>query len=140
MLSYTSVMTNERWTTSNKAVYNIGYHLIWCPKYRRKVLVDQVAIRLKELLTEKATELGLIIDTMEILPDHVHLCVKAKPIHGPHYIVQQLKGHSSFKLRSEFPKLKSGLPTLWTRSYYCESVGHLSAEAIRRYIEEQKNQ
>lgn len=133
-------MTNERWTTSNKAVYNIGYHLIWCPKYRRKVLVDQVAVRLKELLTEKATELGLIIDTMEVLPDHVHLFVKAQPIHSPHYIVQQLKGYSSFKLRSEFPKLKSRLPSLWTRSYYCEAIGHISEDTIKRYIEEQKNQ
>jgi len=133
-------MTNERWTTSNKAVYNIGYHLIWCPKYRRKVLVDQVAVRLKELLTEKAVELGLLIETMEVMPDHVHLFVKAQPIHSPHYIVQQLKGYSSFKLRSEVPKLKSRLPTLWTRSYYCEAVGHISAETIQRYIEEQKNQ
>jgi REP-associated tyrosine transposase len=133
-------MTNERWTTSNKAVYNIGYHLIWCPKYRRKVLVDQVETRLKELLTDKAAELGLVIDTMEVMPDHVHLFVKAKPIHSPHYIVQQLKRYTSFKLRSEFPKLKSRLPTLWTRSYYCESVGHISADTIKRYIEEQKSQ
>lgn len=133
-------MTNERWTTSNKAVFNLGYHIIWCPKYRRKVLVDQVATRLKELLIEKATELGLTINTMEVMPDHVHLFVKAQPIHSPHYIVQQLKGFSSFKLRSEFPKLKSRLPTLWTRSYYAEAVGHISAETIQRYIEEQKNQ
>lgn len=137
---YASVMVNERWTTSNKAVYNIGYHLIWCPKYRRKVLVGAVELRLKELLQEKAKELGLIIDTMEVMPDHVHLFVTSTPVLSPHYIVQQLKGFSSFQLRSEFPKLKSRLPTLWTRSYYCESVGHISAETIKRYIEEQKNQ
>lgn len=133
-------MANERWTTSNKAVYNIGYHLIWCPKYRRKVLVGKVADRLKELLTEKTNQLGLVIDTMEVMPDHVHLFVKAPPTLPPHHIVQQLKGYSSHELRKEFPKLKSRLPTLWTRSYYCESVGHISQEAIRRYIEEQKNQ
>lgn len=133
-------MANERWTTSNKAVYNIGYHLIWCPKYRRKVLVDTVAERLKELLCEKAVSIGAHIESMEVLPDHVHLFVKAPPTLPPHYIVQQLKGYSSHELRKEFPKLKSRLPTLWTRSYYCESVGHISQATIRRYIEDQKNQ
>src|SRR6478672_2685091 len=140
MFRYTSVMTNERWTTSNKAIYNIGYHLIWCPKYRRKVLVNQVEIRLKELLVDKADNLGLSIESLEVMPDHVHLFIKAQPIHSPHYIVQQLKGYTSFKLRSEFPQLKSRLPTLWTRSYYCESAGHISVDTIKRYIEEQKSQ
>lgn len=133
-------MANGRWTTSNKAVYNIGYHLIWCPKYRRKVLLGAVAERLKELLCEKAASIGAHIESMEVLPDHVHLFVKAPPTLPPHYIVQQLKGYSSHELRKEFPKLKSRLPTLWTRSYYCESVGHISQETIRRYIEDQKNQ
>jgi len=131
-------MKTERWTTSNKAVYNIGYHLIWCTKYRRKMLVDKVELRLKELLLSKATELDLNLDTMEVMPDHVHLFVRAQPIHSPHYIVQQFKGNTSFMLRKEFPKVKSGLPSLWTRSYYCESVGHISAATIRQYIEEQK--
>ena len=140
MFRYTSVMSDKRWTTSNKAVYNIGYHLIWCPKYRRKVLVNAVALRLKELLLEKAVTLGCTIETMEVMPDHVHLFIKAPPIHAPHYIVQQLKGYTSHELRKEFPKLKTRLPTLWTRSYYCESVGHVSQETVRRYIEDQKNQ
>jgi putative transposase len=133
-------MTNQRWTTSNKAVYHIGYHLIWCPKYRRKVLVNPVAERLKELLSEKAADIGAQIETMEVLPDHVHIFVKAPPTLAPHYLVQQFKGFSSRRLRQEFPKLKTRLPTLWTRSYYCESVGHSSQETIRRYIEDQKNQ
>lgn len=133
-------MANERWTTSNKAVYNIGYHLIWCPKYRRKVLVNAVAERLKELLYEKAASIGTHIESMEVLPDPVHLFVKASPTLPPHYIVQQLKGYTSHELRKEFPKLKSQLPTLWTRSYYCESVGHISQETLRRYIEDPKNQ
>lgn len=133
-------MSDKRWTTSNKAVYNIGYHLIWCPKYRRKVLVNAVAARLKELLLEKAEALGCTIETIEVMPDHVHLFIKASPVHAPHYIVQQLKGYTSHELRKEFPKLKTRLPTLWTRSYYCESVGHISQETIRWYIEDQKNQ
>ncbi|MGI6544548.1 MAG: IS200/IS605 family transposase [Limnochordia bacterium] len=131
-------MGTKRWTTSNKAVYNIGYHLIWCPKYRRKVLVDKVASRLRELFLETSTNLGVTIETMEVMPDHVHLFVKAPPTLAPHYIVQQLKGKSSRRLREEFPHLKSRLPTLWTRSYYCESVGHISESTIRKYIEDQK--
>lgn len=132
-------MVSTRWTHSNTTVYNIGYHIIWCPKYRRKVLTDEVELRLKELLNFKATELGLIIEKMEVMPDHVHLFVKAPPTASPHWIVQQLKGYTSHELRKEFSYLKSRLPTLWTRSYYVESCGHISEQTIKRYIEEQKN-
>ena len=75
---------------------------------------------------------------MEIMPDHVHIFVKANPVASPHWIVQQFKGYSSNILRKEFPELKSKLPTLWTRSYYCESVGHISEDTIKKYIEDQK--
>ena len=132
-------MTRKRWTTSNKAVYNLGYHMIWCPKYRRKVLVDRVETRLKELLVEKAQEIEVDIDTMDIMPDHVHLFVKSSPVNSPHFIVQQFKGYTSRILRKEFKFLKSRLPTLWTRSYYVASVGHISEETIRKYIDDQKN-
>lgn len=130
---------NARWTHSNKSVFNIGYHLIWCPKYRRKVLVDQVETRLKELLHQIATDIECQIETMEIMPDHVHVFIKCSPVHSPHYVVQQLKGKSSHILREEFPHLKTRLPTLWTRSYYCESVGHISAATVEKYILEQKH-
>ncbi len=133
-------MENKRWTTSNKAVYNLGYHIIWCPKYRRKLLINAVAIRLRELLYQKAQQLSFIIETCEIMPDHVHLFIKASPVDGPHFIVQQLKGYTSRILRQEFPHLKTRVPTLWTRSYYIESVGHISQDTIKRYIEDQKNQ
>lgn len=129
----------ERWTTSRTAVFNIAYHLIWCPKYRRPVLVDEVEERLKELLLEKSQQLGITIENMEVMPDHVHLFVKSPPVNSPHYIVQQLKGYSSRVLRGEFPKLKSRIPTLWTRSFFCESVGHISEETVRKYIDDQKN-
>lgn len=130
---------DERWKRTKKCVYNIGYHLIWCPKYRRKVLVDGVEKRLKELFYEKAKELSITIEKMEILPDHVHLFIKCSPVNSPHLIVKHLKGYSSRIMRSEFPKLKSRLPSLWTRSYYCESVGHISEETIKKYIDDQKN-
>jgi putative transposase len=129
----------KRWKHSNKAVYNVSYHIIFCPKYRRKVLVNKVDIRLKELLIEKATQLNVEIVEMEVMPEHVHLFIRATPVDSPHFIVQQLKGYSSRILREEFPQLKSKLPTLWTRSYYVESVGHISEETISKYIENQKN-
>jgi putative transposase len=103
-------------------------------------LVGEIAERLKVLLTEKATEIGLVIERMEVLPDQVHLLVKCDPTDSPQYIVGQWKGYTSFSLRKEFPSLKSKLPTLWTRSYYVESVGHISEAIIKKYIEDQKNQ
>jgi putative transposase len=131
-------MATQRWTKSNTSTHNVAYHLIWCPKYRRKVLVEKVEKRLMQLLKQKAKENDWVIDTMEIMPDHVHIFVKANPVASPHWIVQQFKGYTSNILRKEFPELKSKLPTLWTRSYYCESVGHISEDTIKKYIEEQK--
>ena len=129
-----------KYNRSNTSVFNIGYHLIWCSKYRRKVLTFKIEKRLKILLINKAAEIGVIIKKMEIMPDHVHLFVKASPLFSPHKIVQQFKGYTSRILRQEFKTLKSGIPTLWTRSYYCESIGHISETTIKKYIDNQKNQ
>jgi len=133
------VSMKKRWKTSNTSVYNIGYHLIWCPKYRRKVLTGVVEKRLKEILIEKAKELEVEIKSMEVMPDHIHLFISAKPVDSPHFIVQQLKGVSSRLLRDEIKSLKSRLPSLWTRSYFCETVGCISEDTITKYIENQKN-
>lgn len=130
---------DKRWTHSNKSIYNIGYHLIWCPKYRREVLIEEIEKDLKKLLLEKAKKINVEIKTMEIMPDHVHLFVKAEPTDAPHWIVQQLKGYTSRLLRQKHKSLRSRLPTLWTRSYYCESIGHISKATIKKYIIDQKN-
>lgn len=84
--------------------------------------------------------MGLTIETMEVMADHVHLFVKASPTDSPQWIVGQLKGYTSFNWRKEFLTLRSRLPTLWTRSYYVESVGHISETSVSKYIEDQKNQ
>jgi putative transposase len=131
-------MVTERWTHANTCIHNIGYHLIWCPKYRRRVLEGAIGERLQELLEEKAREIGVKIEISEVLADHIHLFVKCKPTHAPHWVVQQLKGYSSRVLRKEFEVLRTRLPTLWTRSYYCESCGHISEQTVRKYIEDQK--
>lgn len=129
---------NKRWTSSKHATYNCAFHFIWCAKYRRNVLVNDIEIRLKELLNEKAKEHEWVIENMEVMPDHVHIFIKVFPVDAPTYVVSQLKGYTSFILRNEFPALKSRLPTLWTRSYFCESVGHISEATIKKYIDEQK--
>ncbi|MDR1685663.1 MAG: IS200/IS605 family transposase [Desulfovibrio sp.] len=131
-------MAHKRWTHSHTAVFNLGYHLIWCPKFRRKVLVNGVENRLKELLLQKAAEINVKIIEFEIMPDHLHLFVKTKPVDAPHYIVQQFKGYTSRMLRAKFKHLLK-LPSLWTRSYYCESVGRISEATVIKYIEDQKN-
>ena len=120
------------------SVVNINYHIIWCPKYRRKVLVGEVETRLKELLPELAEESGCTIDTMEVMPDHIHIFLKGNPTIPIHLIVKNLKGKSSSILRQEFPYLKKRLPCLWTRSYYCETIGCINEETIKKYIENQK--
>ena len=129
----------KRWTHSNKAIFNIGYHIIWCTKYRRQVLSPDVSKRLKNLLEQKSKEIFVNIEKLEILPEHVHLFVKCSPVDSPHFVVQQFKGYTSRILRKEFSELRTRLPTLWTRSYYCESCGHISEETVKQYIEDQKN-
>ena len=131
-------MSQDRWRTSRTTVYNVSYHLIWCPKYRRKVLVGDIEKRLKHLLSQKASDIKVEIEKMEVMPDHVHLFVKTTPVNSPHYIVQQLKGYTSRILRKEFKVLRTRIPTLWTRSYYVETIGHISEDAIKRYIADQK--
>lgn len=120
------------------SVVNINYHIIWCPKYRRKVLVGEVEKRLKELLPQLAEESGCTIETMEVMPDHIHIFLKGKPIIPIHLIVKNIKGKSSRILRAEFPYLNKRLPCLWTRSYYCETIGCINEEIIKKYIENQK--
>ena len=128
----------ERWKRNNTCVYNLGYHLVWCTKYRRKVLDNGIDIYLKECLLTKAEQNGWQIEEMEIMPEHVHIFIKSTPTDSIAYIVAQLKGYSSHKLRERYPDLWRRLPNLWTRSYYAESCGSLSEENIKKYIEKQK--
>src|ERR1700733_59731 len=114
MITICIMSTMSRWKTSKTAVFNLSYHLIWCPKYRRSVLTEEIQPRLLELLYEKAAELEVEIVEVNILPDHVHVFVRTKPIHSPQFVVGQLKGYTSRILRQEFPKLKSRLPGHWT--------------------------
>lgn len=124
--------------SNRNIVYDCKYHVVFCPKYRFKVLVPPVSDRLKTLLTEKADELEATISSMEIMPDHVHLLIQCDPQFGIHRVVRHLKGHSSRILRAEFSHLKSRLPSLWTNSYFVSTVGTVSLDVVKQYIEAQK--
>lgn len=119
------------------AVHSLGYHVVWCPKYRRNVLVGEVANRLRELIAEIAAERGWAVEALELMPDHVHLFVRCPPDTSPARIAHQFKGRTSRVLRQEFPALKSRLPTLWSKSYFVATVGRVSEATIRKYIAEQ---
>lgn len=118
--------------------FDCKYHVVFCPKYRKKVLVEPVDVRLKELFTQKATDLQAEIVEMEIMPDHVHLLITCDPQFGIHKVVKHLKGYTSRILREEFRHLKSRLPSLWTNSYFVATVGSVQLDVIKRYIETQK--
>lgn len=131
-------MTIRRNVTAGAGgVYDLGYHVVWCPKYRRPVLTGDVAVRLEELLRAKADEHGWSFVSLQVMPDHVHAFVRATPKDSPAYIAQQLKGHSSRNLRDEYPHLRRRLPTLWSRSFFVATVGSVSAETVQKYIDSQ---
>jgi putative transposase len=106
--------------------------------YRRKVLVHEVAERLKQILQETCAEVDAELQEQEVMPDHVHLLVSVDPQFGIHRLVKPLKWRSSRYLRQEYPTLKWRLPTLWTNSYFVSTTGGAPLGIIKRYIERQK--
>ena len=125
--------------SNNNVVYSCKYHVVWCPKYRRKVLENGIDDRLKELIEEICTESDIQVIEMEIMADHVHLLIEVDPQYGIHRAVKQIKGRTSRILRQEFPILVRRLPTLWTNSYFVSTVGGVPLSVIKQYIENQKN-
>lgn len=125
--------------SNSNVVFQCAFHVVWCPKYRRRVLDGPVEARLKELVREVADEKGAWIVALEVMPDHVHLLVEVDPQYGVHRLVKAVKGRTSRVLREEFPTLKSRLPTLWTNSYFVATTGGAPPAAVKRYVEQQKN-
>ena len=124
--------------SNRNIVYSCKYHVVWCPKYRRGVLVSGVEERLKTVLREVAQERQAEVIELEVMPDHVHLLVEVDPQFGIHRLIRLMKGRSSHHLRQEFPWLKKRLPTLWTNSYFVSTVGGAPLAVIKQYIEDQK--
>ena len=127
-----------KYKSNNNIVYSCKYHVVWCPKYRRKVLVDGVDSRLKELITQICQEIQVEIIEMEIMPDHLHLLIEVDPQFGIHKAIKHIKGKTSRILRQEFPYLTTKLPTLWTNSYFVSTVGGAPLEKIKEYVANQK--
>jgi putative transposase len=127
----------RRYAKNPGAVFRLKYHVVWCPKYRRPVLVKPVDARWKEWLRLKAEPLELTIHEMQVMPDHVHLFVEGTPMICVAEIVNGLKGFTSHELRAQFPFLKSRLPTLGSRNYDAGSVGRVSEAVVRKYLESQ---
>jgi putative transposase len=117
-------------------IFLINYHLIWCPKRRKKVLTGNIKTRLEAIVYEIAKEKGIDVLAFEVMPDHVHLFISAYPDITVHQIIKAFKGRSSNLLRKEFPELLK-LPTLWTHSYFVSTAGNVSSETITKYIEAQ---
>lgn len=128
----------QLYKSNNNIVYSCKYHIVWCPKYRRKVLIGDVETRLKELLIESCSNMNVDIIEMELMPDHVHLLIEVDPQFGVHKAIKNMKGRTSKILRDEFPHLKTKLPTLWTNSYFVSTVGGAPLSVIKQYIENQK--
>lgn len=127
-----------KYKSNNNIVYSCKYHVVFCPKYRRKVLVGDVKTRLKELIQEICNEFNIDLLEMEVMPDHVHLLLEVDPQFGIHKAVKTIKGRTSHVLRSEFKSLTTKIPSLWTNSYFVSTVGGAPLSVIKQYIESQK--
>lgn len=129
---------NKPYHTDHGIVYSCQYHVIFCPKYRRKVLNGAVAERLKALILEKQGQYGYTVMEQEVMPDHVHLLLDVDPRVGINSVVAKIKGYTSHELRKEFPWLKARIPSLWTRSKFISTVGAVTLEVVQAYIADQK--
>ena len=116
-----------------------AYHVVWCPKYRRKVIGGRMEQRLQEIIVEVIAERGAWLIELETMPDDVHLLVEVDPQSGVHKLVKAIKGRSSRLVREEFPWLKSRLPSLWTNSYFVATVGGAPLSVIKRYVQTQQD-
>ncbi len=125
---------------SRTAVYNVNYHIVWSTKYSKPVLVGNTEKALRDVFINIARDKDFIIKSMKIMPDHVHIFASAHPKLSPSYIFKMLKGISGRKLFIICPNLKKSLYRghLWNPSTYVETIGHISEDTIKRYIEDQK--
>lgn len=129
--------------TTRHTVYDIKYHIVWVPKYRKKVLTKDIQLRIKEIFNDIARQYEFEIEAMEVKEEHVHIFLSAPPRYAPAEVVNILKGISSIKLFEEFPWLKQYLwaGELWNDGYFVRTVGDkVTSEIIKRYIKYQHQQ
>ncbi len=124
--------------STHSLVYSCDYHVIWCTKYRRPVLVSPIAERLKTLIYEQQEVYGYEVHACEVMDDYVHILMSSSPQLAPASVVGRIKGWTSRVLRDEYPSLKSRIPSLWTRSKFIASTGGITLEVLRKYVENQR--
>lgn len=128
-----------QYKSNHNVTYSCKYHVVWCPKYRRDVLVGEVENRLKTIVLDVCQKRDAQLIKLETMPDHAHLLVEIDPQYGIHRLVKEIKGLSSRLLRAEFKHLTTRMPTLWTNSYFVSTVGGAPLSVIKQYIENQKH-
>ena len=129
---------NSNYRTTETTVYCCRYHVIFCPKYRRKVLIHGIDERFKEIVLSMQENENFIVLEMEVMPDYVHLLLDVDPTIGKNVVVSRIKGKTAHILTREFPEIRRRIPTLWTRSKFIATVGSLSLETSKEYIKSQK--
>lgn len=118
-------------------VHLIVYHLIWCPKRRRKILQGRLAKDCETIIREKSEIKGWEVLELAIQPDHIHLFIRVFPSNSAAYVIKEMKGATAHHLNKNYPEL-SKMPSVWTRSYFASTAGNVSQETISWYIEAQK--
>lgn len=127
---------SQGYRRKDTCVFLLNYHVIFCPKRRRKILVGPIRDRLKQIIWETAAELDCDVLALEVMPDHIHVFLSATPQWAPNQLVGRIKGKSARLLRQEFPELLR-MPSMWTRSYFISTAGNVSSAMIEKYIAEQ---
>ncbi len=131
-----------KYTYGRTCVYNINYHIVWCVKYRRKVLTPEIETYLQSVLADIGNENGFTVVRSEVgESDHVHCFVSAPPKLSITWIVKHLKGTSGIRLFKRYPNLRQYLwrGQLWNGSYFVETIGSTNEENVMKYITRQKN-
>lgn len=133
-------MSKNNLKHARTCVYNVNYHIVWSVKYRKAVLKGGIEEDLKVIFKQIAADKDFTVHTMEVMPDHIHIFVSAHPKVSPSYIVKMLKGISGRRILLKYPELTKQLykGNLWNSSFYLETVGSVSEDAIKNYIEHQK--
>ena len=130
--------SSKQYNSDRGMIYSCQYHVIFTTKYRRKVLIDGVDIEFKRICLEIQEKFSFKVLEIEVMPDHVHLLIESNPKIGIYDQINRIKGITSHELRDKFPWLKKRIPTLWTRSKFISTVGSVSLEVVKKYIEDQK--
>mgnify|MGYP000155236388 CR=1 FL=1 len=127
---------------TRRYVYNFHFHLIWVTKYRHKIFTtDELSNEMKEILWQVAEDNEIVIEKMEVMPDHVHVLISFPPSKAPTSAIKALKGRSAFIFLRRHPEIRRSQywgGHLWSPGYYMSTLGNMSKETVEKYINDQK--